>query len=172
MGHQVLGLACSDAGATSLAAAGAEVHRLDAAPLFRLALEKGAAGATGGGSTIQDKETLIPAHWDILQANPDLNGIFAINDPSALGAVAALEKAGKLSQVKVIGFDGNAEGKQAIKDGKIYADPIQFPDEIGKQTVQAIVKYMAGGDVPPQTLIATKLYKKADALKDPSLKAG
>ena len=54
---------------------------------------------------------------DALQAHPDLVGIFAINDPSALGARAALEKAGKADQVKLIGFDGQPEGKQAIKEG-------------------------------------------------------
>ena len=48
---------------------------------------------------------------------------------------AALEKAGKTEQVKIIGFDGQPEGKQAIKDGKIYADPIQFPDKMGIQIV-------------------------------------
>ena len=69
---------------------------------------------------------------DALQAHPDLAGIFAINDPSALGAWAALEKAGKADQVKIVGFDGQPEGKQAIKDGKIFADPIQYPDQIGK----------------------------------------
>lgn len=121
----------------------------------------------GGG----EKDKSFKAAEDILQSHADLNGIFAINDPSALGAVAALEKAGKSGKVKVIGFDGQPEGRQAIKDGKIYADPIQFPDEIGKQTVQAIVKYAAGENVPPQTLIATKLYKKADAQSDASLKS-
>lgn len=120
----------------------------------------------GGG----EKDKSFKAAEDILQSHPDLAGIFAINDPSALGAVAALEKAGKSGKVKVIGFDGNAEGKQAIKDGKIYADPVQSPDEIGRKTVQSIVKYTAGEDVPPQTLIATKLYKKADAQSDSALK--
>ena len=107
---------------------------------------------------------------DALQAHPDLVGIFAINDPSALGARAALEKAGKADQVKLIGFDGQPEGKQAIKEGKIYADPIQFPDRIGRQTLQTIVKHFNGETLPPEILIPTSLYRKADGQKDPSLK--
>jgi ribose transport system substrate-binding protein len=107
---------------------------------------------------------------DALQAHPDLAGIFAINDPSALGARAALEKAGKADRVKLVAFDGQLEGKQAIKEGKIYADPIQFPDRIGRETVHAIVKYFEGEQVPPETLIPTTLYKKADADNDPILK--
>jgi ribose transport system substrate-binding protein len=119
----------------------------------------------GGG----DREKSYKATQDILQAHRDLAGIFAINDPSALGAVSALEKAGKLGQIKVIGFDGQPDGKRAIKAGHIYADPIQFPDQIGQKTVTTIVDYFAGEDVPPQVLIPTKLYRRADALKDPAL---
>lgn len=107
---------------------------------------------------------------DILEKNPDLNGIFAINDPAALGVVAALEKANRVGKVKVIGFDGQKEAKQAIKEGKIFADSIQFPDKIGRITVQTITKYMAGEKVAPQVLIPTALYYKADAQKDPALK--
>ena len=70
----------------------------------------------------------------------------------------------------LIGFDGQPEGKQAIKQGKIYADPIQFPDKIGRVTVQTIVKYFEGEEVPPEVLIPTALYRKADAEKDPELK--
>lgn len=119
----------------------------------------------GGGV----KDLGFKAAEDALQAQPDLAGIFAINDPSALGARAALEKAGR-THVKLIGFDGQPEGKQAIKEGKIYADPIQFPDEIGRQTVQAIVKHFAGEPLPPEILIPTALYRKADAEKDPALR--
>jgi ribose transport system substrate-binding protein len=120
----------------------------------------------GGG----DKSKSYEAMQDIIQAHPDLNGVFAINDPSALGACAALENAGKASQVKIVGFDGQPEGKQAIKDGKIYADPIQFPDRIGQTAVDQIVKYMNGEEVPKQILIPTALYRQADAAKDPTLK--
>ena len=106
---------------------------------------------------------------DALQAHGDLRGIFAINDPAALGARAALEKVGR-TQVLIIGFDGQPEGKQAIKDGKIYADPIQFPDKMGVQIVDAIIRHSKGETLPPQMLIPTSLYRKADAMKDPELK--
>ena len=107
---------------------------------------------------------------DTLQAYPDLRGIFAINDPSGLGARAALEKAGKEDQVSIIAFDGQPEGKQAIKDGKIFADPIQFPDRIGIKTVELIMSYFSGEQVPEEVLIPTSLYKQEDALKDSELK--
>jgi ribose transport system substrate-binding protein len=110
------------------------------------------------------------AGQDALQAHPDLAGIFAINDPSALGAVTALERAGKADQVKLIAFDGQKEGKEAIRDGRIYADPIQHPDQIGRQTAQTIRRYFAGEDVPAEQLIPTALYRKADALNDPDLR--
>ena len=106
---------------------------------------------------------------DALQTHPDLAGIFAINDPSALGARAALEKAGKADQVRLIAFDGQPEGKRAIKEGKIYADPVQFPDQIGRRTVTAIVAHFEGETVPREILIPTGLYRKADAEKDPAL---
>lgn len=115
------------------------------------------------------KDIGFKAAEDTLQANADLRAIFAINDPAALGARAALEKAGK-TQILVIGFDGQPEGKQAIKDGKIYADPIQFPDKMGVQVVDAIIRHSKGETLPPQMLIPTSLYRKADALKDPELK--
>ncbi|HEY5314547.1 MAG TPA: substrate-binding domain-containing protein [Pirellulales bacterium] len=112
------------------------------------------------------KDKGYKAAEDALQAYPDLAGVFAINDPSALGARAAIEKAGKTAQVKIIGFDGQLDGKQAIRDGKIYADPIQFPDRIAKLAVDSIVRYFDGQTVPPQQLIPTALYRQADARKE------
>jgi ribose transport system substrate-binding protein len=120
----------------------------------------------GGGA----RDASFKATQDLLQAHSDLNAIFAINDPSALGARAALEQAGKADQIVIVGFDGQPDGKQAIKEGKIYADPIQFPDKIGTETIRAIVRYFQGEEVEPQILIPTSLYRKADAEKDPELK--
>jgi ribose transport system substrate-binding protein len=98
---------------------------------------------------------------DALQAHPDLAGIFAINDPSALGARAALEKAGKADRVKIIGFDGQPEGIRAVDAGIIFADPVQSPDRIGRMTVETILRYFAGEEVNPSQLIPTTLYRGA-----------
>lgn len=124
-------------------------------------------GTYEGGA---DREKSAAAMKDILQSKPDLKAVFCINDPSALGARATLEQAGKADAVTIVGFDGQTEAKQAIKEGKIYADPIQFPDRMGIEAVNAIVAHSKGKEVLAENLIPTKLYKKADADADPSLK--
>lgn len=116
------------------------------------------------------KDIGFKAGLDAVQAFPDVAGIFAINDPAALGAYTALEQTNKVKNVTLIGFDGQLEGKQAIKDGKIYADPIQFPDKMGTMVVQAIVDHAAGKPVEATVLIPTELYRKADADADKELK--
>lgn len=117
-----------------------------------------------------DREQGFKAAQDALQAHDDLAGIFAINDPSALGAYRAIEKAEKTDQVKIIGFDGQDIGREAIRDGKIYADPIQYPDRMGTLTAQSIIKYFNGERVPAEQLIPTELYRQADAFQDPTLR--
>ncbi|MEM7145029.1 MAG: substrate-binding domain-containing protein [Verrucomicrobiota bacterium] len=119
------------------------------------------------GEGVKDKG--YKAAEDALQASPNLDGIFAINDPSGLGAVAALERAGKQDQVVVIAFDGQPDGKRAIRDGKIYADPVQFPDEIARKTVESIVAHFDGEEVEPEYLIKAALYRQSDAQNDPDL---
>jgi ribose transport system substrate-binding protein len=116
----------------------------------------------GGGA----KDQSLKAAEDLLQSHADLAGIFAINDPTALGARAALEKANRAERVKIIGFDGQPEGMQAIKDGKIYADPIQFPRKMGHETARAIIRYFEGEEVPAEVLIQPELYRQADAAKE------
>jgi ribose transport system substrate-binding protein len=101
---------------------------------------------------------------DILQGYPELDGIFGINDDSALGALAAVEKAGRTDAVVIIGFDAVPEAREAIKAGKIYADVIQRPREIGKQTIAAVRTYIAGDKVEREILIPCSLFTREDAL--------
>lgn len=75
------------------------------------------------------------ANWDrtqghdkmqaLLQANPDIIGVISGNDEMALGAIAALKKAGKLDQVKVGGFDGSPDAVEAIKAGELQYTVLQ-----------------------------------------------
>lgn len=137
-----------------------DAHNAAGGPRIDIVTELESNAAKDGGAKAME---------DALQAYTDLRGVFAINDPAALGARAALEKAGKTDQVGIIGFDGQPEGREAIRAGKIYADPIQFPDRMGAETVAALVRWSRGETLPPQTLIPTKLYRRADAEQDPAL---
>ncbi len=123
------------------------------------------AQLTGGGT----KDKAFKVAEDILQAHPNLDVIFAINDDTALGAVAAIEKAGKSGTVQVVGFDGTDEARKAIRDGKIYADVIQHPRQIGAMTIASIRAYMAGEATPAEQLIPATLYRQADAQADPQI---
>lgn len=116
------------------------------------------------------KDEGMSATLDALGGNADLAGIFAINDPAAIGAWLALKERNLVDQITIVGFDGMREGKEAIRDGKIYADPIQFPDEMGRVTVRKIQQYIDGEEFEQVTLIPTKLYRQADAQEDPELK--
>ena len=120
----------------------------------------------GGG--VRDEG--LAAAKAMIEANPELNAIFAINDPSALGAYAALERVQKTDQVTIIAFDGQRIGKEAILEGKILCDPVQFPDQMGKKTIEVIMNYFNGDEVEEEILIPSKLYYKEDAEKDPELK--
>lgn len=100
---------------------------------------------------------------DILQGNPNLDAIFGINDDTALGALAAAEKAGKQGHLKIIGFDAVPEARVAIKAGKIHADVIQQPRVIGQKTIEAVKAYFSGASVAPVILVPCDLYTKANA---------
>jgi erythritol transport system substrate-binding protein len=75
------------------------------------------------------------ANWDrqegqdkmesLLSKNPNINGVIAGNDEMALGAINALKQKGKLSQVKVLGFDGNQDAANAVKKGEMVATVLQ-----------------------------------------------
>lgn len=134
-----------------------------------LAEQQSPIQVVGEWAGLGTRDASLNVAQEVLQAHPDLAGFFCINDPSALGARAALEIANKTDQVTLVGFDGQPEGKLAIRDGKIFADPIQFPDRIGRETVRAIIAYFEGGDVPEEILIEPELYYQADAMEDPEL---
>ncbi|MCP4544972.1 MAG: substrate-binding domain-containing protein [bacterium] len=106
------------------------------------------------------KDVAFRTAEDILQAHPDLNAIFGINDDTALGALAAIEKAGKRDRVLIVGFDAVPEARRAIAAGKIHADVIQQPHRIGRSTIEAVANYMAGAEVPSSILIPCDLFTR------------
>jgi len=62
---------------------------------------------------------------NLLQANPNIIGVISGNDEMALGAIAALKEAGKLSSIKVGGFDGSPDAVAAVKSGELAYTVLQ-----------------------------------------------
>jgi ribose transport system substrate-binding protein len=85
---------------------------------------------------------------DLLQSHPDITGIFGINDATALGALATVEAAGKLGNIKIVGYDATPEARAKIEDGSMYGDVIQNPRLIGQLTVRAVRDHFAGKTLP------------------------
>lgn len=85
------------------------------------------------------------ANWDrtlgytkmqsLLQAHPDIIGVVSGNDEMALGAIAALKENGKLSQIKVGGFDGSPDAVEAIKSGDLQFTILQPVAVFAEQAV-------------------------------------
>jgi ribose transport system substrate-binding protein len=105
---------------------------------------------------------------DILQAHPDIVGIFAVNDPSALGAHAAVTKAGREKDIVIIGFDASPAGKQAVYEKQLYDSPQQFPRKMAAGTVESFVKYLNGEPLEKSVLIPCKHYLWEDSVNDES----
>jgi ribose transport system substrate-binding protein len=105
---------------------------------------------------------------DILQAHPNIIGIFAVNDPSALGAYAAVQKAGKLDQITIVGFDASPAGKQAVFEKKLYDSPQQFPRKMAVGTVKAFMDYLEGKELSRSVFIPIAHYQYENSVNDES----
>jgi ABC-type sugar transport system substrate-binding protein len=93
---------------------------------------------------------------NILQANPDIAGIFAQNDEMALGAVQALgDNAG--DDVKVVGFDAIEDALSAIQDGTMNATVAQQPAEIGSLGVENAIRVVNGESVEENIPVEVQL---------------
>jgi len=99
---------------------------------------------------------------DILQAHRDLKGVFGINDDSALGAVTAIRQAG-VTNVAVVGYDATPEARTAIANGSMYGDAVQYPDQIGRKTIDVIHDHFNGKQPPARIDVPVGTYTKANA---------
>jgi ribose transport system substrate-binding protein len=98
---------------------------------------------------------------NMLQADPDIAGIFGFGDDAALAAAVAVKSAGLTGKVKVIGFDGMPEALGAVdRDPDMVGVIQQFPDQMGKLAVDTAIKIAAGETVPAEQPIVPGVYTK------------
>jgi ribose transport system substrate-binding protein len=113
----------------------------------------------GKGTT----EGARPVMRDLLGRFPELDAVFPINDPSALGAISALESTGKLGDVTVVTVDGSQEGIKAVQAGKLLSTSAQFPKEIGLKSAEVMYAHLEGKPVEKDVKIRVELITKSNA---------
>jgi galactofuranose transport system substrate-binding protein len=100
----------------------------------------------------------------LLQAHPDADIIYAHNDEMAIGAIAALEAAGKTpgKDVLVLSIDGGKEAVQLVVDGKIAA-VVECNPRFGPKAFETMARYAAGEKIEPVLKNDDKFYDPSNA---------
>lgn len=113
---------------------------------------KGKAGVEYLGQEYSQDDPAIAAQivTSTLAKHPDLAGIFATNLFSAEGAASGLRQAGKLGDVKIVGFDAGPKQVKDLEDGLVQALIAQKPADIGSQGVEQAYKALEGEETTPE----------------------
>lgn len=96
-----------------------------------------------------DMPTALNQTTNVLQANPDLVGIFGANEPTAIGMGRAIEEAGLGGKIVAIGFDGNSVLKEMVVDGTLNAIAVQSSYNMGFLGVKTAYDVAYAGKTVP-----------------------
>ena len=118
--------------------------------------------ASQSGDFARDKGRQVAE--TLLQAHPDATIIYAHNDEMALGAIAAIEAAGKIpgKDILIVSIDGEKDGVQAIVDGKIGAI-CECSPHFGPKAFEIMYSYAAGDKIPPVIINPDRFYDASNA---------
>jgi ribose transport system substrate-binding protein len=107
---------------------------------------------------------------NILTANPNLDGIFAANEPGVLGAAEGLRRPGEVGKIVLVGWDGSPLEEQELREGVISALVVQNPFEMGYQGVEdAIKKIRENAQIESRNTSVTLVTQ--DNVDDPKVQA-
>jgi fructose transport system substrate-binding protein len=109
---------------------------------YEIACHRPTQGAIDGGRAAMEQ---------CLSANPDINVVYSMNEPSGQGAYAALTAAGKQKQALLVTIDGSCQGIDLVRRKIFDADATQYPGKMAQLGVRAIAKIARGGPPPTKT---------------------
>lgn len=118
--------------------------------------------ASQSGDFARDKGRQVAE--TLLQAHPDATAIYAHNDEMAIGAIAALEAAGKTpgKDVLIVSVDGTRDALQAIIDGKMLAT-VECNPKFGPKAFEVMMRYAKGEAIPPKVINEDRFFDKTNA---------
>lgn len=151
----------------SLIGDGAQVAELEGVPGSSAARERGEGfnNIAADSMDVVAKQTAnfnraegLSVMENILQANPDVTGVFAHNDEMALGALEAIEASGK--DVTVVGFDATDDAVAAVEEGRLAGTIAQKPEMIGEMAVETAIQHLDGEEVEASIPVELELIEE------------
>jgi ribose transport system substrate-binding protein len=118
--------------------------------------------ASQSGDFARDKGRQVAE--TLLQAHPNATAIYAHNDEMAMGAISALEAAGKTpgKDVLIVSVDGTRDALQAIIDGKMLAT-VECNPKFGPKAFEVMMRYAKGENIPPMVVNQDRFFDKTNA---------
>lgn len=110
-------------------------------------------------------EYAMPAMQKVIEKGIEFDTVFTLNDPSALGAMAALEENEILEQVDVLGVDGAPEAKSMIKEEIMLATSAQFPTKIGQIAVEQLYYILDGKEYEKNVIVPVVLINRDNVME-------
>ncbi|MFD8805273.1 substrate-binding domain-containing protein [Streptomyces sp. NPDC059597] len=108
-----------------------------------------------------DRAKALDVMTNVLQAHPDIDGVYAANDEMAMGALAALKSRHLAGKVKLVGNDGIADALAAIQAGTMYATNAESPYALGQKVVSLTGQVLDGKKVSATETLQGKLVTKS-----------
>lgn len=117
---------------------------------------------------MSDRARSLAVTEDILTANPHLDGIFASNESSTIGAVQAIKERGLAGKIKIVGFDSSPSLIDDLRAGTIDSLVLQDPFEIGYRGLKTLLNLRAG-ETPTKRIDLPPILVTGQNSKDPKI---
>jgi ribose transport system substrate-binding protein len=114
-------------------------------------------------------ETALQATEDLLMRNAELDGLYACNESTSVGALRAMQSQGRSGKMKMVGFDAGELLIQGLKSGAIDSLVVQNPYKMGYESVKVVVAKLNGETVPRQIDTGVELVTK-ERLEEPNIR--
>lgn len=108
-------------------------------------------------SSTAELEVAMEAMDGIIERNIEFDVVLGGNDPTALGALAALQQHRVEKDILLYGIDGSPDGKAMIKEGYLDGSSAQFPYKIGRKAAEVAYEYLSGKSVEKKIIIPVEL---------------
>ena len=119
----------------------------------------------GSGESDGQIENAMPVMAELLKEHPEADVVMALNDPTAFGAMAAIEGAGLSGEILVYSVDGSPEAKTMVAEQMMTATCAQFPGRLASEAARAAYEILNGNEVEKEIIIPVELVTEENVYR-------